>query len=91
MKTQEARQPVRGRARRLLGRKVSVEAMIEFGLWLAIPHILIGLGYSLLRYETITALEKQLQPLLPAAADLAAFGMVALLWPLFAVVPDLCA
>jgi hypothetical protein len=45
----------------------------------------------LLRYETITALEKQLQPLLPAAADLAAFGMVALLWPLFAVVPDLCA
>jgi len=90
MKTQEARQPVRGRARRLLGRKVSVEAMIEFGLWLAIPHILIGLGYSLLRYETITALEKQLQPLLPAAADLAAFGMVALLWPLFAVVPDLC-
>jgi hypothetical protein len=90
MKTQEARQPVRGLARRLLGRKVSVEAMIEFGLWLAIPHILIGLGYSLLRYETITALEKQLQPLLPAAADLAAFGMVALLWPLFAVVPDLC-
>ncbi|MBJ7386938.1 MAG: hypothetical protein JHC55_20880 [Mycolicibacterium sp.] len=90
MKTQEARQPVRGRARRLLGRKVSVEAMIEFGLWLAIPHILIGLGYSLLRYETITALEKQLQPLLPAAADLVAFGLVASLWPLFAVVPDLC-
>lgn len=58
--------------------------MVEF------PHISIGLGYSLLRYETITALEKQLQPLLPAAADLAAFGMVALLWPLFAVAPDLC-
>jgi hypothetical protein len=90
LKTREAHQPVRSRARRLLGRKVSVEAMVEFGLWLAIPHILIGLGYSLLRYETITALEKQLQPLLPAAADLVAFGLVASLWPLFAVVPDLC-
>ncbi|MDF2827520.1 MAG: hypothetical protein K0R01_803 [Mycobacterium sp.] len=90
MKTQEVRQPVRGRARRLLGRKVSVEAMIEFGLWLAIPHILIGLGYALLRYETITALEDRLQPLLPAAADLVAFGMVASLWPLFVVVPELC-
>ena len=90
MKTEYARQPVRSRVRRLLGRKVSVEAMVEVGLWLAIPHIVMGVAYSLFRYDTIMALEKQLQPLLPAAADLAAFGMVASLWPLFAVVPDLC-
>lgn len=63
--------------------------MVEFGLWLAIPHILIGLGYSLLRYETITALEA-VATAAPAAADLVAFGLVASLWPLFAVVPDLC-
>jgi hypothetical protein len=90
MVTREARQPIRSRMRRLLGRKVSVEAMIEFGLWLVIPHIVIGVIYAVLRYETINALERQLQTLLPAAADLAAFGAVVFLWPLFVIVPDLC-
>jgi hypothetical protein len=91
MVTREHHQPVRTRVRRLLGRKVSIEAMIEFGLWMAIPHILIGVLWSFMNYETVVAIEKQLTPLLPAGADLIAFGLTTGLWPLFLLTSGLCA
>lgn len=90
MVTREHRQPVRTRARRLLGRKVSIEAMIEFGLWVTIPNILIGVLWSFMHYDTVTAIERQLAPLLPAGADLIAFGLTTGLWPLFLLTSGLC-
>jgi hypothetical protein len=91
MVTRERRQPFRTRVRRLLGRKVSIEAMIEFGLWMSIPNILIGVLWSFMNYETVTAVEKQLLPVLPAGADLIAFGLTTGLWPLFLLTSGLCA
>ena len=91
MVTRERHQPVRTRVRRLLGRKVSIEAMIEFGLWMSIPNILIGVLWSFMNYETVSAVEKQLLPLLPAGADLIAFGLTTGLWPLFLLTSGLCA
>jgi hypothetical protein len=90
MVTREHRQPVRSSVRRLLGRKVSIEAMIEFGLWMSIPNILIGVLWSFMNYETVTAIENQLAPLLPAGADLIAFGLTTGLWPLFLLTSGLC-
>jgi hypothetical protein len=70
------------RVRRLLSRKVSVGAMFEFGLWLGLLHVVIGLVWTFLHYDAVTRLEVELQTLLPAGAEVAAFGLTTLLWPL---------
>ena len=79
------------RVRRLLSRKVSIGAMLEFGLWLGLVHVLIGLVWTFLHYDTVTRLEVQLQTLLPAGAELAGFGLTTLLWPLMLLASAVCA
>jgi hypothetical protein len=67
--------------RRLLSRRVSVEAMIEFALWMAIPYIVIGLVFALFGAERVQLIETQLQTRLPAGTDVATYGLTALMWP----------
>jgi hypothetical protein len=76
--------------RRVLSRRVSVEAMIEFALWMAIPYVVIGLVFAFFRAEQVQLIETQLQTRLPAGSDIAAYGLTALFWPagLFGV--DVC-
>jgi len=76
--------------RRVLSRRVSVEAMIEFALWMAIPYVVIGLVFAFFRAEQVTLIEMQLQTRLPAGFDIAAYGLIAMFWPaeLFGV--DVC-
>ena len=76
--------------RRLLSHKVSIGAMLEFGLWLGLVHVLIGLVWTFIHYDTVTHLEGQLQTLLPAGAELAAFGITTLLWPLVLLASTVC-
>jgi hypothetical protein len=40
---------------------VSVEAMIEFAWWMAIPHIVIGLVFAFFGAEQVQLIETQLQ------------------------------
>jgi hypothetical protein len=76
--------------RRLLSRRVSVEAMIEFTLWMAIPYVVVGLAFAFFRAEQVTLIETHLQTWIPAGADIGAYGLTALFWPaeLFGV--DVC-
>jgi hypothetical protein len=60
---------------------VSVEAMIEFALWMAIPYIVLGLVFAFFSAEQVQLIETQLQTRLPAASDIVAFVLTALLWP----------
>jgi hypothetical protein len=76
--------------RRLLSRKVSVESMLEFALWMGLVHILIGLVWAFIHFESVTRLEGGLRPLLPAGAEVAAFGLTTLLWPLMIVASEFC-
>ena len=76
--------------RRLLSRKVSIGAMLEFGLWLGLVHVLIGLVWTFIHYDTVMRLEGQLQTLLPAGAELAAFGITTVLWPLVLLASAVC-
>jgi hypothetical protein len=76
--------------RRLLSRRISVEAMIEFGMWLAVPYILIGCGWSFLNADDVGRLETELGTLLPAGANLVAFGITTALWPLALIAPNAC-
>ncbi|WP_231646277.1 hypothetical protein [Mycolicibacterium mengxianglii] len=76
--------------RKVLGYRVSVEALLELALWLAIPYIFIGLVLTFVNPLPMQALQAQLYPILPAGADLVAFGESTLLWPLLQLVPFIC-
>jgi hypothetical protein len=67
--------------RRVLSRRVSIEAMIEFAMWMAVPYVVVGLVFAFFGAEQVALIETQLQTRLPAGADIAAFGLTALFWP----------
>jgi hypothetical protein len=73
---------MRTMVRRVLGHRVSVEALFEIGLWLALPYLVIGIGYTFLTADRVDWMEAQLAHYLPAGANIAAFGESILLWPL---------
>ncbi|MFG1930591.1 hypothetical protein ACGFK1_08015 [Mycobacterium sp. NPDC048908] len=76
--------------RRVLSRRASVEAMIEFAMWMAIPYVVIGLTFAFFHAEQVALIETHLQTRIPAGADIGAYGLTALFWPagLFGV--DVC-
>ena len=65
--------------------------MIEVALWLAIPYITIGVGWTFFHPELVREMESQVQTLLPAGADLWAFGVTTALWPFLLFAPAVCA
>ena len=71
----------------MLSRKVSVEAMIEFAMWIAIPYLLIGIVWTFFNADDVTRIETQLATRMPAGSDLVAFGVTTALWPFLLVVP----
>ena len=77
--------------RRLLSRKVSIEAMIEFVMWIAIPYLLIGIVWTFFNADDVARIETQLQTRIPAGSDLAAFSFTTALWPFLLVGPEFCA
>jgi hypothetical protein len=77
--------------RRLLSRKVSVEAMLEFALWMAIPYLVVGIVWSFVNADDVARVETRLQTALPAGADLGAFGATTALWPFLLLGHEICA
>ena len=76
--------------RRLLSRRVSVEAMLEFAMWLAVPYLVIGLVWAFFDAEQVQMIDTALRTRIPAGSDIGAFVLTALNWParLFGI--DLC-
>lgn len=81
---------MRTQTRRLLSRKVSIGAMLEFGLWVGLAYIVIGLGWTFLNYDAVGRIETELTPLLPAGADVLAFGLTTALWPAMLLASVVC-
>ncbi|NVN51056.1 hypothetical protein [Mycobacterium sp. DL] len=81
---------VRVATRRMLSTRVSVAAVIETAMWLAIPYVTIGLAWAFFHFEEVRQLEALLQTRLPAGAAIAAIVIVAGLWPAYLVVPAVC-
>lgn len=75
--------------RRILSRRVSVEAMLETLMWLAIPYLLIGLVWAFFDAEQVQLIDTALRARLPAGSDIGAFVLTALNWParLFGIEP----
>ena len=77
--------------RRALSRRVSVGDMAEFGLWLAIPYLLIGVAVAFSNVEQVRHLESVIGAALPAGAEMAGYLLVAGFWPVVVLVPSVCA
>jgi hypothetical protein len=78
------------RIRRGLARPVSVGALIEIGMWLALPYLLIGFVWATIHPDLVRDLETGWSRVSPVGADLAAFGEAAALWPAILLLPTTC-
>lgn len=76
--------------RRVLSYQVSVGALLELAMWLAIPYIAVGLVFTFFVPSHAARFEALLQTRLPAGAELVAFGESALLWPVLMFAPEVC-
>jgi hypothetical protein len=77
--------------RRVLSRKVSVAAMIEFALWLAIPYLLIGFVWAFFDAEQVQVFDTAFRIRLPAGSEILAYVQTAAMWPQLMLGADVCA
>lgn len=73
----------------VLGYRVSIGDLLEIALWLAVPYLLIGVGWAFLHPDRVQQYEIMLSQL-PAGANLIAFGLTVALWPVLLIAPVLC-
>jgi hypothetical protein len=77
--------------RRVLARPVSVAALVEIAMWLAIPHLLIGTTWAVTHPDTMHALENSWGTILPAQlGNLAAWLAAFVVWPAILLLPTNC-
>jgi hypothetical protein len=76
--------------RRVLQYEVSVGALIEMALWLAIPYLSIGFVWAVVHTEETQRIQARLANVFPPASDVAAFGLTAALWPASIQIADAC-
>jgi hypothetical protein len=76
--------------RRVLSRRMSVAAMVEFAMWLAIPYLLIGFGWAFFDAEQVQLLETALQTRIPAGSEILAYVQTAVMWPHLMLGADVC-
>ena len=74
----------------MLSYQVSIAALIEVALWLAIPYLWIGFVWAFLHAGQVEQIETRLLKVMPAGADVAAFGVTAALWPASIQIADAC-
>ncbi len=77
--------------RRLLSRRVSIGAMLEFAMWIAIPYLLVGIVWTFFNADDVSRIETRLETRLPAGSELAAFGATTALWPFLLLGHEVCA
>ena len=81
---------VKTATRRLLSRRVSLADVVEFGLWLGIPYVIVGLVFAFFSIEQVRHIESLVSPVLPAGGEMAGYLVVAGLWPAFLLLPAVC-
>lgn len=76
--------------RRVLAYQVSIEALIELAVWLAIPYLAIGLVWALVHPGQTQQLQTRLERVLPAGGDVGGFGLMMAFWPASIQIADAC-
>jgi hypothetical protein len=75
---------------RVLHYQLSIGALIEVALWLALPYLCVGLVWSVFHSEQVQQIQTRLETVLPTGADVAAFGLTVALWPASIQIADAC-
>lgn len=75
---------------RWLDYKVSVATLVQSWLWLSIPYLLIGFGWTVFHPEYASHMQTHLFGGLPAGAEVAAMLESALLWPILLFGSGIC-
>jgi hypothetical protein len=75
---------------RVLNHRVSIEALIEVAVYLALPYVAIGLVWTFLHATQMQQLQVRLEKVAPAGADIAAFGAMTAFWPASLLIADAC-
>lgn len=78
------------RLRCLLDHRVSIAALIEAAVWLAIPYLSIGLVWASLHADQVQQIQTRLAKVMPVSADLGAFGVATALWPVSIQIANSC-
>jgi hypothetical protein len=76
--------------RRVLAHQVSIEALIELAMWLAIPYLAIGLVWALVHPDQTQLVQTRLERVLPAGGDVGGFGLMIAFWPASIQIADAC-
>ncbi|MGB8405287.1 MAG: hypothetical protein WCE30_14595 [Mycobacterium sp.] len=76
--------------RRFLSRKVSVAAMMEFALWLAIPYVVAGLVWTFLHPADMRRIGYQWDRVVPAGSQIVALVEMTAVWPVLATGVEIC-
>jgi hypothetical protein len=77
--------------RRALQHPVSVQALMEFAIWLALPYLAVGFFWAVVHPDKVHELQIEWTNVTPAGADVVAFGEAAALWPAQLLLPTTCA
>ena len=83
-------QRMNGPLRRILQHRVSIGALLELAVWLAIPYLCIGFVWTLFHTEQTQRIQARIETVMPAGADAAAFGLTTLLWPASIQIAQAC-
>jgi hypothetical protein len=75
---------------RVLNHQVSIGALIELSVWLAIPRLSVGLVWSVFHSGQVQQIQTRLEKVMPAGADIGAFGLTAASWPASIQIADAC-
>ncbi len=59
-------------------------------MWIAVPYLIFGFFWAVIHPDKVQALQNQWTGVVPANADIAAFGEAAVLWPAILVLPTTC-
>ncbi|CDO86744.1 hypothetical protein AWC29_16970 [Mycobacterium triplex] len=78
------------RIRRGLAHPVSVQALVELALWLALPYLLMGFFWATIHPDRVHELQAEWAKVTPISPDLVAFGEAAALWPALLLLPTTC-
>ena len=83
-------QRVMAQLQQVLNRQVSIAALLELGFWLAIPYLCIGVAWTVAHPEQTQQIQTRLETVLPAGADVGAFGLTTVFWPASLQIADAC-
>jgi hypothetical protein len=74
----------------VLDRPITVAALVELAVWLAIPYLAIGGVWTFFHADKLNALQAEWAKVFPVAADVAALGETVALWPVVLLLPNTC-